>query len=136
MRYLPVLLGFIGLVGTMYQFVGSTRLLLIGHRTDGVVIRNEWSSGRKSVAYPIVRFRAEDGRDHTVRGSSGSSPAEYSRGESVSVCYDPNDPTKTYLGSYLGRLGGLLFSGALSAVFFWFGLRIVRRPASAATPAS
>lgn len=49
--------------------------------------------------YPVVEFRSEDGRGHSVQLTEGSSPASYEVGEDVTVLYNPEHPLEARIKS-------------------------------------
>lgn len=127
MKYLPLILGLACILGAIYQLHRSTHLLVSGRAADGVIIRNEKSTGRSTVYYPVARFTADDGRTYESKGHSGTYPAEYEINDRVPVHYDPAQPTNAYIGSFLGVVADTFLSVALGSLFVWFGLRIVRK---------
>jgi hypothetical protein len=95
----------------------------------GVVVENVWSQDSDSSVYcPKVEFRTESGRSVTFISSVGSRPPAFHEGESVTVLYDPNDPTHAAIDTVmeqwfpsmilcgLGAVGSLIGGGWLFAV--------------------
>jgi Protein of unknown function (DUF3592) len=107
-------------------------------RGDGVVIRiksvTTYSGSQQRTTYhPVVRFLTDHGQVIVFTSNVGSS---YSVGDSVKVCYDPNNPHRARLDSLWDRVWGAVVAvglvlGAL-VVMFWGGVMFGR--ASAGTP--
>lgn len=57
-----------------------------------------------SIYYPVVRFRAADGREVETRTMMGASFRRVREGDPVTVLYDPADPAR----AQLGRSGGIV----------------------------
>ncbi|MFD2572025.1 DUF3592 domain-containing protein [Spirosoma soli] len=136
MKYLPLVLGIVCILGASYRLYRGTWLLINGQFVEGVVIRNEKSSGKSTVYYPIVQFQTPAGQTYECKGQSGTYPAEYEVNDTAVVHYNPAQPTDAFIGSFFGLVLGMLFSLALGAVFVWLGLRIVRRPKAQAIETS
>ncbi len=76
-----------------------------------------------SIYYPVVRFRAADGREVETRTMMGTSFRRVREGDSVTVLYDPDDPTRAQLGRSRGLvivfgLAQCLFGAAFCVVAF------------------
>lgn len=125
MKYLPLLLGLLCILGAGYQFCRGSWLFLNGQSVEGTVVRNERSFGKSTVYYPIVEFKTRSGQIYTCKGQSGTSPAEYEVNDTVTVHFDPAKPTNAYIGSFLGLILGNLISIALGVLFSWLGLRVL-----------
>lgn len=92
------------IIGLAFLFP-SLSLVLGGVETEGVVVDLEaasagkWSRGGNQ---PVVKFYGPDGTPITFTSSVptgwGLAP---SRGEQVAIIYDPDDPTKAAIGSFM-----------------------------------
>ncbi len=92
------------IIGLAFLFP-SLSLVLGGVETEGVVVgfkavsAGSWSSGGNQ---PVVKFYDPDGMPITFTSSAhvgwGLGP---SRGEQVAIIYDPDDPTKAAIGSFM-----------------------------------
>jgi hypothetical protein len=123
------------IIGLAFLFP-SLSLVLGGVETEGVVVdfkaasAGSWSSGGNQ---PVVKFYDPDGTPITFTSSAhvgwGFGP---SRGEQVAIIYDPDDPTKAAIGSFmlLWFLPTVFLAAGLICVFL--GLtRYLHRPAPA-----
>jgi hypothetical protein len=78
--------------------------------SGGTWVDGTWTGGGSgarvpmSIYYPVVRFRAADGREVEARTRMGTSFKRVREGEPVTVLYDPDDPTH----AQLERSGGLV----------------------------
>ncbi len=92
------------IIGLAFLFP-SLSLVVGGVETEGVVVdfkaasAGGWGSGGNQ---PVVNFYGPDGTPITFTSSAhvgwGFGP---SRGEQVTVIYDPDDPTKAAIGSFM-----------------------------------
>lgn len=71
--------------------------------------------------YPTVEFQAADGRRIQIISTSGSNPAAYARGETVTVLYDPVHPGHATIDSFGERWVGPIILGGLGTVFSLIG---------------
>ncbi|WP_460973033.1 DUF3592 domain-containing protein [Spirosoma migulaei] len=125
MKYLPLLLGMLCIIGAGYQLYQKSWLFLNGQSVEGTVIRNERSLGKSTVYYPIVEFQTLSGQVYICKGYSGTSPAEYEVKDTVTVHFDPTKPTNAFIGNFCGLILGFLFSISLGVLFSWFGLKVL-----------
>lgn len=86
-------------------------------RTEGRVVALRASDeaagagGTTQALRPVVRFADRDGRDVEFMAAVASSPPRYRIGDSVPVRFDPNNPGKARVESFLG----LWFAPALAS---------------------
>jgi hypothetical protein len=110
-------------------------------RADGTVVAltertSTNSSGRRSTEwYPTVEFTV-DGRVYSFDSSVGTNPPGYTEGDTVSVAYDPDDPSDaqiaTFWSAYLAPMiiGGIgIIFAPLGTLFFVKGRRTLRQRA-------
>ena len=86
---------------TIALAVSTASFLASAERTDGTVVeltartsttRNSDGHTRRSTTwYPTVEFTV-DGKQYSFESSTGSNPPAYTKGESLPVAYDPDDP--------------------------------------------
>ena len=92
------------------------------------------SSGpNSSVAHPVLRFELPDGRTVEVESGAGTNPPSAREGDTVTVLYDPADPTVARIDGLMnsGRLAGVIglvmgilfvvFGSLITAVFYFVG---------------
>ena len=85
---------------------------------------------RGDVYYLIFSFTDKEGKEYALKSSSGSNPPAYKTGDTVSVLYDPKDPTEArtdsffdlWLGPVLGVAMGI-GSIIIGTVFVFIGRR-------------
>jgi len=124
-KYLPLLLGVLCILGAGYQLCRGSWLFINGQSVEGTVVRNERSFGKSTVYYPIVEFKTRSGQTYTCKGQSGTSPAEYEVNDTVTVHFDPDKPANAFIGSFFGLIVGNLISIALGVLFSWLGLKVL-----------
>lgn len=109
-------LGMLG--GAAYSAYETVTFGKTAGRAQGAVtaLNYKHSSDGGGTYYPVVQWRAPDGRSRSFEGSVGSSPAAYDTGETVEVLYAPDDYANA-------RLGGLsqwflpVLLGVMGAMF-------------------
>jgi hypothetical protein len=101
-----------------YIFRGRAR------RARGEVVEIvEASSGPgRRLKYPVVEFETERGRTVEFESSVGSNPSLYRVGQRVSVLYDPDEPQKATIDSFLSRWLATLITGCLGVSFLFVGM--------------
>ena len=70
--------------------------------------------------YPVVSFPLPDGSRRTVETSDGSWPPAYKVDDTVTVAYDPADPTRAHIASSASAFAPWIWplvTGILSAAF-------------------
>ena len=77
--------------------------------------------------YPVIRFRAEDGRTRTVEVREGSTSPYYEPGDKVTVLYDREHPLDARIKSFGTLMADWilpLITGFLGMVFGGIGLLV------------
>jgi hypothetical protein len=119
-----------GLVGTAIMIGGGFSLNHSrsfsdgGVSVQGVVVDLAYSrdSDGDGTYAPVVEYRDREGRPHTYRSSSGSSPPSYDVGERVTILYRPDQPSRAVIDDFWDRWAlpaFLLGFGAIFAVVGW-----------------
>ncbi|HVR65971.1 MAG TPA: DUF3592 domain-containing protein [Verrucomicrobiae bacterium] len=121
--FLLIGLGLLG--GGAYSGVSTFDFLANAVSAPGVVIDLEarWDSDDGGYTYyPRVRFATEGGRPYEFTGDVGSSPASFDVGEEVRVLFDPADPSKARIDSFMQLWFTPLLLAGMGTVFSIFGL--------------
>lgn len=121
--FLVIGLGLLG--GGAYSGVSRFDFLGNAVSASGVVIDLEarWDSDDGGYTYyPRVRFATEGGRPYEFTGDVGSSPASFDVGEEVRVLFDPADPSKARIDSFMQLWFTPLLLSGMGTVFASFGL--------------
>ncbi len=85
-------------------------------RTEGTVVRLAESSSSDGTTYcPVFTFEDRSGNPHTVESSVSSSPPSHFVGEKVAVFYDPDDPDRAKIDSFIHLWLGPFVFGILAA---------------------
>ncbi|HZP67461.1 MAG TPA: DUF3592 domain-containing protein [Rudaea sp.] len=93
---------------------------------DGVVADLVYRSSSKGGTYvPLVEFTTPDGARVHMTGSTGSNPAAYARGDHVHVLYDPANPERARIDSFMEQSLGPAILGGLGLVFALIGGGVV-----------
>ena len=88
-----------------------------------VELRAGSGGGHEGTAYyPIVKFADRAGHEHTLYSRIGSYPPAYAVGEAAPVLYDPADPQRAKINSFIGLWFLPLIFGILGALDFLTGL--------------
>ncbi len=81
---------------------------------------------RRTFTYaPVFVFRDTQGREYTVTASVRSAKRDYELGQEVAVLYDPADPQKASVDSFVALWLGPLALGFLGIVFSGIGLFMI-----------
>jgi hypothetical protein len=114
-----------GLVGTIFLAVAffTVRSELNYRkgaiRVPGIVVDLVPTRGSKggTLYKPVFEFADLDDRMHRVTGSLASSPPSFERNEAVTVLYQPEDPEKAQIDSFMEAWFLPLIFGSLGTVF-------------------
>ncbi|TXT37503.1 MAG: hypothetical protein FD138_645 [Planctomycetota bacterium] len=106
------------LIGSVFLMIGagfgwsSYSLLAVAQRADGTVIRLvHQGGGKRSGSAPVVEFHL-DGNRHEFRSWLSTSPPQFDVGDKVTVLYDPTDPQRARIESFVTLwLFPTIFSG-------------------------
>jgi hypothetical protein len=102
------------------SFVTTERFLAKASTADGVVVRVVAAGG--DTYSPVVRFVTASGQVVEYKDHVGSDPPAYRVGDSVRVFYDPANPQKARLDSWLSRWFGATILTILGVVFLFVGV--------------
>jgi hypothetical protein len=121
-----------GLVGTVLLTVSvalgasTVSFLVSADRTDGTVTdmvpytttKRDYSGMHNTTTLwrPVVEFRVDD-QEYTFQSSVGTSPPAHRVGDTVSVAYDPDDPSDARLASFGTVFLVPLITGGIGLVF-------------------
>ena len=135
MKALRLIFGIFTVLGVVFLIIGAAtylhtrRFLDTAVAAEGVVLENlgrmDNSSnnyGSSRYYYPRIRFRTADGQDISFVSSSGSNPPSYSINETVKILYDPGQPDRAMVHSFVGLWLLPTIFGGIGAVFASIGL--------------
>jgi len=124
-RFLSVLFFVIGLgllAGAFAIWRSNANFAAHASRADGTVTDLSYHRSSKGGSYyPIVQFTTPDGRVVHISGSSGSNPASYSRGDHVTVLYNPASPEQARIDSFGEQMFAPLLLAGMGLVFALLG---------------
>lgn len=112
------------LAGCGYVAIEAARFSARAERAEGIVIALEragQADSARSTARPVVRYVTREGTAATVTGRIGSAPPAFAVGEAVGVLYDPADPGRARLATFLEVWFVALVLGGLGTVFAAIG---------------
>ncbi|AWW73010.1 hypothetical protein CD351_01060 [Erythrobacter sp. KY5] len=107
-----------------FSFLASDReLATAGVRTTGVVIENIKSrdSDGDLLYSPVVAFHDVSGVRHIYQSSTKTNWSDYSRGETVELIYNPDDPTDAVINSVMDRFFLPSMFAGLGSIFALIG---------------
>jgi Protein of unknown function (DUF3592) len=95
---------------------------------QGEVVDLERSRGGNQMGTyrPVVVFRDTGGTAHRFTGSIGSNPPDYTRGDKVTVRYDPAVPEEAVIDSWAARLLGPGLPAGMGLLLLWLEARALR----------
>jgi hypothetical protein len=114
------------LVFSIVSFVRTRAFLQRSAEVTGEVVRlvasKSWDGGLASTEYaPVFSFNAANGETYTVASNVGSSPAEFSVGDTVRVRYDPVNPQNARIHTWLQTWGAVAVSAVVGMAFVGYG---------------
>ncbi|MEB2846276.1 DUF3592 domain-containing protein [Rhizobiales bacterium RZME27] len=114
--------GAVALAAALWFYLSTSSFVASAMRAEGVVIDLERSRSSDSTMYsPVVRFTAADGMERTFVTSWSSSSPAYSRGDTVQVLYQADQPADAKVEGLFSLWGLVLIPGAFGAIFFLIG---------------
>jgi hypothetical protein len=113
------------LVGTLC-LIKTRQFLAKAAKADGKIVELERKDSGDGVTYsPVFSFTDTSSTQHTVRSSLSSNPPHYAIEEKVSVLYDPQDPQKARIDSFVNLYFVPLVMGIIGAMNLLVGLLLV-----------
>ena len=118
------------LIGGYFLSQNTRQFLAVSKHARGEVIdmvREESTHGTgskrrtSSTYFPEIRFTSEDGVTVEFRGSSGSNPPSYHRGQSIDVLYNPSSPNDARINGWFELWGPAVICGGMGAFFLLIG---------------
>lgn len=130
LKYLFSLIGAAVLVGAFFSYQNTATFLDEAVEARGTVTDLVYSrSSDSSSYYPVVKFQAGNGQLVEFQSSSGSNPASYDVGESVSVFYRVGEPQSARINGFFSLWGLSLILAILGGAFFLVGTLMILVPA-------
>lgn len=129
MGMLALAIGTALLVVAANFFSADSDLAAKGGRAEGSVTEIEEyrvASGKRMYR-PHVGFIDAAGQRRTFVSSLGSNPPSYAKGDRVAIIYDPANPGRAEIDSFLSRYLGTLVFGMFGAVFTMLGAVVLFR---------
>lgn len=118
LKYVFTLIGAGMLVGAVMSYSSTVSFIERATEASGTVIDLERSRSSDSTTYyPVVVFEDIRGREIEFRSRSGSNPPSFSRGERVSVFYEPSAPESARINSFFSLWGLPMILGGMGLVF-------------------
>lgn len=129
LKYLFSLIGAAILVGAFFSYQNTATFLDEASEVPGTVTDLIYSrSSDSSSYYPVVEFETARGQLVEFQSSSGSNPASYSVGETVSVLYKPSEPESARINGFFSLWGVSVILGILGGAFFLVGVLMILVP--------
>ena len=126
--YVFLIIGPCALVYSIFSIVQTRGFIRRCTEVPGEVIRLEQSEDRGRYGYtyaPVFTFTTLEGMKYTVTSDVGSSPSDFSIGDSVRVRYDSANPENARIHSFFQTWGLAVISGAISVGFIGFGAKLL-----------
>jgi len=116
--------GIVCLVAGVLVYGHSKAFIKRSVRTQGTVVdfaerRSSSSSSTRSstLYYPIIRFQPETGEAVEFESNAGSSHPSYKKGDPIAVRYDPAEPDRACVDSFVSLWIGVIVTMPLAIVF-------------------
>jgi hypothetical protein len=123
LNYFMLILGPCALIYGIFSTIQTGAFIRRSVEVDGEVVRLERSQNRGRYGYtyaPIFTFNTIEGVAYNVTSGVGSSPAGFSKGDSVLVRYDPANPEDARIHSLFQTWGSSALSGIVGLAFIYF----------------
>jgi Protein of unknown function (DUF3592) len=129
LKYIFALLGAALLLGAFFSYQNTSNFIEEAVEIQGTVTDLSYSRSDDSISYyPVVEFQTANGRSVEFQSSSGSNPAPYDIGESVSVLYRVGEPISARLNGFFSLWGLPLILAIMGGVFFLIGALMILVP--------
>jgi len=113
----------------IFSYLRSNLILENGVHTIGKVTQvfRDIHAKRPDYYFPIIDFQNEEKKNYSFKSDVGyTSPGEYQVGQTVSIIYNPSNPTEAKIDSFIGIwwstilpiLIGFIFSSLGVAIYF------------------
>jgi hypothetical protein len=94
------------LIASLFFFRKTIGFIKSSERTTATVIKlEEISSSDGRTWKPIFKYTTYTGKEYTYRASFSSSPSPWKVGDEAQLAYEPANPQKAKLLTYLGSFG-------------------------------
>jgi len=109
-----------------YWYAKTDSFLEKAVKTEATVVDvEERKSDDGTRYYPVFSFVDEGGNEHKIYSTMGSYPPAYELGETVLIFYDPQNPEKTKLDSFVSLWLGPVILGVLGFIPVFIGALIL-----------
>lgn len=120
-------------MGTLFSVIGvmnalDTRSFIDSSiQTQGTVIDVVRRSSRdsdghiSSAYYPVVKFTSASGEETIFESNTGTNPPSYSRGQSINILYNPQQPNAARENSWFTLWGFPAIFGGIGSIFVVIG---------------
>ena len=104
----------------------TAKFLEVALGAEGKVLRMEKrKSSEGAIYYPVFSFIDREGKEHEIHSSYGSYPPRYEVGDSISVLYEPQNPRKAEIDSFLSLWLGPVIGFVLFVSLVLFSLSFI-----------
>lgn len=120
MRLFFSLLGLAGvamLSGTVWMVDNTREFLANAEVAEGTVVAIKSRDYGDRTYYPVIRFKPFGNPQIEFEGDSTEERPAYERGDSVTVLYDPANPEKALIKSFMSLWLGPIATGILGTLF-------------------
>jgi hypothetical protein len=122
--------GFFGLgmvIGAALSFSNTQDFLLVARTAPGKIVALEPVRSKNGYVYhPVAEFQV-DGFIHHHRSASGSNPAAFNVGDQVEIYYDPKNPERARIHSFMELWGLAAILGGMGSLFSALALGVFGR---------
>ena len=118
--YLSLFLGLALLAGSRYMFSNTRQLITTAEKAQGIVAGFERRSSKGgSTDYPVIEFATASGEMHRF---TTSGPGAYTKGKTVEVLYNANNPAHARVNVFIELWLGSLALGAFGLLCLGVGV--------------
>ena len=111
------------LISALRIYLGRKRFLAVAQPAAGTVVEVRVRGvDRNAVSVPVFDFRTAEGAVQRAESLQGSGFQGFEVGQAVAICYDPNDPCKAEVDSFVVLWGLALLRAGFAVLFLLMGL--------------
>lgn len=109
-----IAIGSVSIVLGIYTGLRTYRFLQRAERVPGTVVALAWNG---SGSAPVVEYVDRAGKRHTLRSTISSSPPSFSKGEQVTIAYEPQSPGEARIVTPVQLWFSTVFALVFGAMF-------------------
>ena len=117
-----VILG-ISMIGVTFNFfTDRMQFLQVAVGTEARILKHAVTKDSGKKYFPVLSFFDRTGKMYIIETERGYKEPKYDQDERVPILYDPNDPYRAIINTFLDKWGHTLMSGLFAIFIICFGI--------------